>query len=73
MNINEKLGIDELLSALKNPNNLDEEGSVSKLPNNADTWSRLGSGDQFKELGLEGSELEEFLKEWVAENPYSAL
>ena len=73
MSINEKFGIDELLNALKNPNKLDEEVGVPTLQNNQDTWSRLGSGDSFSELGLEGSELEEFLKEWVAENPYSAI
>lgn len=73
MSINEKLGIDELLNALKNPNKLDEEGSVSKLSNTKETWERLGAKDSFSELGLEGSELEEFLKEWIAENPYTNL
>ena len=59
--------IDDLLNALQNPDN------PSKLENTKDTWSRIGRKDNFSELGLEGSELDAFLSEWIAENPYNNL
>lgn len=58
--------IDDLLNMLENPN-------TPELPNNADTWRRIGSKDSFDELGLEPSELDEFLTAWVEENGYSNL
>ena len=61
------LTIDDLLNSLQDPN------KKKKLENNRDTWSRIGSGDDFKELGLEPSELESFLTEWCSENPYLNL
>ena len=59
--------IDDLLNALQNPDN------PSKLENSRETWSRIGNRDNFSELGLEGSELDDFLSEWIAENPYNNL
>ena len=59
--------IDDLLNALQNPN------SESKLENTRETWERIGNKDKFSELGLDDGELEAFLKEWIDENPYSAL
>ena len=59
--------IDDLLNALQNPDN------PNKLENSRETWSRIGNRDNFSELGLEGSELDDFLKEWMDNNPYSAL
>lgn len=59
--------IDDLLNALQNPDN------PSKLENSRETWSRIGNRDNFSELGLEGSELDAFLSEWIAENPYNNL
>ena len=59
--------IDDMLRALQNPN------QPSKLENTKDTWSRIGRKDNFSELGLEGSELDAFLSEWIAENPYNNL
>ena len=59
--------IDDLLNALQNPDN------PSKLENTRDTWNRIGRKDNFSELGLEGSELDAFLSEWIAENPYNNL
>ena len=44
-----------------------------KLPNTKSTWERIGSRDSFQELGLESSELDEFLKEWIGENDYEAI
>ena len=59
--------IDELLNALQNP---DKTGT---LENTKETWSRIGNKDNFEELGLEGSELDSFLKEWTSENPYNDI
>ena len=59
--------IDDLLNALQNPDN------PSKLENSRETWERIGNRDKFSELGLEGSDLDEFLKEWINDNPYSNL
>ena len=67
--------IDDLLAALKNPNSVNEEDKhkVKGLTNNAETWRRIGNKDSFDELGLEGSELDDFLTEWCADNEYSNL
>ena len=59
--------IDDLLNALQNPD------KPSKLENTRDTWSRIGNKEKFEELGLEGSELDDFLKEWLDNNPYSNI
>ena len=59
--------IDDLLNALQNPDN------PSKLENSRETWERIGNKDRFEELGLEGSDLDEFLKEWIDNNPYSNI
>jgi len=58
--------IDELLNALQNP-------SEVTLENTKDTWSRIGSKDDFAELGMEQSELDAFLKEWQKDNPYENI
>ena len=59
--------IEDMLNALQNPN------QPSKLDNTRETWERIGNKDRFEELGLEGSDLDEFLKEWMDSNPYSNL
>jgi len=59
--------IDDLLNSLQNPN------KEKILPNNSDTWYRIGNGDAFEELGLNSSELNDFLKEWCENNPYFNL
>ncbi len=61
--------IDDLLNSLQNPN----KSSKPSLENSRETWSRIGNKDSFKELDLEGSELDTFLSEWINENPYSNL
>ena len=61
-----KLTIDDLLNALKN-----QETGV--LENSAETWSRIGSRDSFSELGLDVSELDDFLKEFIQDNEYSNI
>ena len=60
--------IEDLLNALQNPENVD-----IYLENNADTWRRIGAKDSFDELGLESSELDDFLAEWIGDNPYENI
>lgn len=61
------VSIEDLLNALQDPN------KPSTLENNSDTWRRIGAKDKFSELGLEGSELDSFLEEWIADNPYNSI
>jgi hypothetical protein len=61
-----ELTIEDLLNALQNP-------ETGQLENNAETWSRIGKKDDFSELGLEASELDDFLAEWIGDNPYENL
>jgi hypothetical protein len=61
--------IDDLLRSLQNPN----KPTGPTLENNTDTWNRIGRRDKFEELGLETSELESFLKEWIESNPYNNI
>lgn len=63
------LTIDDLLNSLKNPNKPD----VKSLENNKNTWSRIAKKDNFTELGMNESDLNIFLKEWIENNPYSAI
>lgn len=58
--------IDDLLAALQNPDKIE-------LQNTVDTWRRIGNKDSFDELGLSSGELDDFLKDWVEENPYMNL
>jgi hypothetical protein len=44
-----------------------------KLPNTAETWARIGNKDSFHELGLSGSELDDFLKTFTEENDYNNI
>jgi len=61
--------IDDLLNSLQNP----EEAFNTELPNNLNTWERIGNKDVFDELGLDSSELDNFLIEWVNDNDYNNL
>ena len=61
-----KLTIDDLLNSLQNPKKI-------SLENSKETWRRIGQKDSFSELGLEPSELEDFLKEFTENNPYNNL
>jgi hypothetical protein len=63
------LSIDDLLNSLKSVNKPD----VKSLENNKDTWSRIAKKDNFTELGMTESDLNIFLKEWIENNPYSAI
>lgn len=59
--------INELLKSLQY--NVSENKKT--LENNKETWERIGNRDSFSELGLESSELDSFLKQWVKDNPYN--
>lgn len=61
-----ELTIDDLLNSLQNPKKV-------TLENSKETWRRIGQKDSFSELGLEPSELESFLQEWMNDNPYNNL
>lgn len=62
--------IEELLQALQNPN---KDSNKTTLENNKETWKRIGQKDSFSELGLEPSELDSFLQDWMTENPYNNI
>ena len=64
-----ELTYEDLLHSLRNP----VKKEPGKLANSKETWARIGKGDLFEELDLEGSELDSFLEEWMADNPYSDL
>lgn len=61
------LTIDDLLNSLQNPN------KPKQLENTKDTWRRIQAKDSFSELGLEPSELDSFLQDWIKDNPYNNL
>lgn len=63
--------IEELLQALQNPNKPLSENKI--LENTKETWDRIGRKDSFSELGLEPSELDSFLQDWMTENPYNNI
>jgi len=47
--------------------------SKGTLENNTETWRRIAEKDRFDELGLDGGDLDDFLREWVKDNPYSNI
>lgn len=59
--------IDDLLNSLQNPN------KPKQLENTKETWERIGRRDKFEELGLEPSELDSFLQDWIKDNPYNNI
>ena len=61
-----KVTIEDLLKSLQYPDK-------SKIDTSGITWTRIGNKDPFTELGLQGSELDSFLKEWCESNPYNNL
>jgi hypothetical protein len=71
--INNKLSTDELLSLLHNLNGKNVKSANVKLENSKETWKRIANKDSFEELGLSGSELDNFLTDWIKDNPYQDL
>lgn len=61
-----ELTIEDLLNSLRDPQKV-------TLENTKETWERIGRKDKFEELGLEPSELDEFLKEFTNNNPYNNI
>ena len=72
-----KLTLDDLLGALKNPDAIDEniKAESGSLANTAETWARIGAKDATlaSDIGIDESELNDFLKEWVEDNPYTNI
>ena len=71
-----KLTIDDLLAALKNPEGVDADlKATASLSNTKEIWERIGRKDATlaTELGIEQSELNDFLKDWVNDNPYNNI
>lgn len=62
--------IEELLRSLQTP----ATNKSSKLTGSvAEIYERISKKDSFGELGLTGSDLDDFLKEWISENPYNNI
>lgn len=65
------MNLKELLEEL-----IESEGSKdhqTSLPNTRETWERIGRNSSFTELGLDKSELADFLKDWISENDYENI
>jgi viroplasmin and RNaseH domain-containing protein len=69
--------IDELLkSMLTLESKQEKENRInnSTLANTAATWAIIGSRGDFSEMSFASdAEKEVFLKEWIADNPYSSI
>jgi len=59
--------IKDLLASLQADDN---SGSSGNLANTKENWAKI-KNKEFSDLGLEGSELDAFLSEWIENNPYS--
>jgi hypothetical protein len=68
--MSKKYSIEDLLNSLEDPTT---DGKKVLIKNTKETWERIGSRDSFPELNLSESELDEFLSEWVKENPYQNI
>ena len=70
----QKLTIEELLKSMLT---LKPEGGVSDykrvLENSLDTWSKIGSGDKFRNIFDSDEEAEKAIKEFIDNNDYSAI
>lgn len=64
-----KLTIDDILNRMR----ARDEEARKTLSNTKEVWERIGRKDSFSELGLNGSELANFLEEWIKDNPYSNI
>jgi len=68
--------IEELLQSMQTRYKPKEPIDISsrKLPNNKNTWERIGLRDSFEELGFtDSSEKDQFLQEWIESNPYNNI
>jgi len=66
--------IEELLKSMLTLPTEGSKGDFIGLQNNKATWERIANRDSFAELGFESeSAKEEWLKEWIDQNPYNAI
>lgn len=56
--------INNLLNELRNM-----QSKSKNIPNNSDTWSKIGSGD-WEGAGFEN---EDEMKQWISDNPYANI
>ena len=68
-----KLTIDDLLEALKTPE--ERKNNTFTLSNSEEVWSRIGRRDETlaTDLGVDEEELDKVINEWIKENPYHAI
>lgn len=62
--------IEELLRTLQTPATSKSNKLTGSIP---EIYERIANKDSFGELGLTGSDLDDFLKEWISENPYNNI
>lgn len=67
--------IEELLNSMQTRYKSGTSGdSIKNLQNTRDTWERIGAKDSFEELGFSSQdEKENFLAEWIKDNPYNNI
>ena len=67
--------IEELLNSMQSKYKLrDMNINGRALPNNINTWNRIANKDSFSELLFsDESEKDNFLREWINENPYNNI
>jgi hypothetical protein len=70
-----QLTIDDLLEALVNPKDYEDQLAGEDLPNTMATWARIGKKDKTlaKELGVPESGLDIALSEWIEKNEYDNI
>ena len=59
--------LEDLISAL------DSGKGRPNLPNTKETWNRIRAGEDFDELGLNTTDLKNFLEKWIEDNDYNNL
>lgn len=58
--------IEDLLRSLQS----DDNSGNGTMANTKANWAKI-KNKEFSDLGVEGSELDAFLSEWIENNPYS--
>ena len=66
--------IEDLLKQLQEESQSSIDNVGNTLPNNKETWRRLGERDHFSELVFSSpDEKQSFLSEWARDNPYNCI
>lgn len=71
-----KLTIDDLLASLQDSSYKEERKITGKLSNTIDTWGMIGERDFegiAEEAGIAVEEVNDFLENWIEDNPYEAI